>query len=100
MITKKAKHQQNTILRVSAYLFRYKGLFWLTIGLATSMAAMEIAEAMAGIKRQVCGADTSLAPLNNALETGATITSMRIPIIPWALHRAMRLWVCLLPRPS
>ena len=43
VITKKAKHQQNTILRVSAYLFRYKGLFWLTIGLATSMAAMEIA---------------------------------------------------------
>ena len=43
MITKKTKHQQNTILRVSAYLFRYKGLFWLTIGLAASMAAMEIA---------------------------------------------------------
>lgn len=35
--------KKNTILRVSAYLFRYKGLFWLTIGLAASMAAMEIA---------------------------------------------------------
>jgi len=33
----------STILRVSAYLFRYKGLFWLTIGLAAGMAAMEIA---------------------------------------------------------
>ncbi|HKK19385.1 MAG TPA: ABC transporter ATP-binding protein [Opitutales bacterium] len=39
--TKKVK--KNTIRRVSAYLFRYKGLFWLTIGLAASMAAMEIA---------------------------------------------------------
>ncbi|TVP77545.1 MAG: ABC transporter ATP-binding protein [Puniceicoccaceae bacterium] len=35
--------KKNTILRVSAYLFRYKGLFWLTIGLAASMAALEIA---------------------------------------------------------
>jgi ABC-type multidrug transport system fused ATPase/permease subunit len=35
--------KQNTIWRVSAYLFRYKGLFWLTIGLAAGMAAMEIA---------------------------------------------------------
>ena len=43
MSIKKDKHQQNVILRVSAYLFRYKGLFWLTIGLAASMAAMEIA---------------------------------------------------------
>ena len=43
MSIKKDKRQQNTILRVSAYLFRYKGLFWLTIGLAASMAAMEIA---------------------------------------------------------
>lgn len=43
MSTKKDKKKQNTILRVSAYLFRYKGLFWLTIGLAASMAAMEIA---------------------------------------------------------
>ena len=43
MSIKKDKRQQNTILRVSAYLFRYKGLFWLTIGLAASVAAMEIA---------------------------------------------------------
>jgi len=35
--------KSSTILRVSAYLFRYKGLFWLTIGLAAGMAAMEIA---------------------------------------------------------
>lgn len=35
--------KKTTILRVSAYLFRYKGLFWLTIGLAASMAALEIA---------------------------------------------------------
>lgn len=39
--TKSAK--KNTILRVSAYLFRYKGLFWTTIGLAAGMALMEIA---------------------------------------------------------
>lgn len=37
------KDKKNTILRVSAYLFRYKGLFWLTIGLAAGMALMEIA---------------------------------------------------------
>lgn len=36
-----------TILRVSAYLFRYKGLFWLTIGLAAGMTAMEIAVPLA-----------------------------------------------------
>ncbi|MGZ0655593.1 ABC transporter ATP-binding protein [Coraliomargarita sp. W4R53] len=41
MSTKTKK--KSTILRVSAYLFRYKSLFWLTIGLAASMAAMEIA---------------------------------------------------------
>lgn len=41
--SKKDKAKKSTILRVSAYLFRYKGLFWLTIGLAASMAAMEIA---------------------------------------------------------
>lgn len=35
--------KQNTILRVSAYLFRYKKLFWLTIGLAASMTLLEIA---------------------------------------------------------
>jgi ATP-binding cassette subfamily B protein len=35
--------KQSTILRVSAYLFRYKRLFWLTIGLAASMTLMEIA---------------------------------------------------------
>jgi ABC-type multidrug transport system fused ATPase/permease subunit len=34
--------KQNTILRVSAYLFRYKHLFWLTIGLAAGMTLMEI----------------------------------------------------------
>jgi ABC-type multidrug transport system fused ATPase/permease subunit len=38
-----SQKKKNTILRVSAYLFRYKGLFWLTIGLAASMAALEIA---------------------------------------------------------
>ncbi len=37
------KEKKNTILRVSAYLFRYKRLFWLTIGLAAGMTAMEIA---------------------------------------------------------
>lgn len=36
-----------TILRVSAYLFRYKALFWTTIGLAAGMAAMEIAVPLA-----------------------------------------------------
>ncbi|WPJ97394.1 ABC transporter ATP-binding protein [Coraliomargarita algicola] len=41
-MSKKTK-KKSTILRVSAYLFRYKSLFWLTIGLAGSMAAMEIA---------------------------------------------------------
>ncbi len=35
--------KKNTILRVSAYLFRYKGLFWLTIALAAGMTVMEIA---------------------------------------------------------
>lgn len=39
--------KKNTILRVSAYLFRYKGLFWLTIGLAAGMTAMEIAVPLA-----------------------------------------------------
>ncbi|MFP4166944.1 MAG: ABC transporter ATP-binding protein [Opitutales bacterium] len=38
-----SKQPKSTILRVSAYLFRYKGLFWLTIGLAASMTALEIA---------------------------------------------------------
>ena len=37
------KKQKGTILRVSAYLFRYKALFWLTIGLAASMTLLEIA---------------------------------------------------------
>jgi ABC-type multidrug transport system fused ATPase/permease subunit len=41
--TEKDNTKQNTIWRVSAYLFRYKSLFWLTIGLAAGMAAMEIA---------------------------------------------------------
>ena len=39
----KNKTKKGTILRVSAYLFRYKGLFWLTIGLAIGMTAMDIA---------------------------------------------------------
>ena len=42
MSTTKTNHP-NTILRVSAYLFRYKSLFWLTIGLAAGMTLMEIA---------------------------------------------------------
>lgn len=42
MSTTKTNHP-NTILRVSAYLFRYKTLFWLTIGLAAGMTLMEIA---------------------------------------------------------
>ncbi|WP_217175504.1 ABC transporter ATP-binding protein [Coraliomargarita akajimensis] len=37
------KSKQNVILRVSSYLFRYKGLFWLTISLAAAMAIAEIA---------------------------------------------------------
>ncbi|CAI8282045.1 MAG: Putative multidrug export ATP-binding/permease protein [Opitutia bacterium UBA7350] len=39
----KSEAKQNTILRVSTYLFRYKGLFWLTIGLAAGMTVLEIA---------------------------------------------------------
>ena len=39
--------KKSTIWRVSAYLFRYKGLFWLTIGLAAGMTAMEIAVPLA-----------------------------------------------------
>ena len=42
MSTTKINHP-NTILRVSAYLFRYKSLFCLTIGLAAGMTLMEIA---------------------------------------------------------
>jgi ABC-type multidrug transport system fused ATPase/permease subunit len=42
-VSNPSKNKKNTILRVSAYLFRYKGLFWLTIGLAAGMTAMEIA---------------------------------------------------------
>ncbi|MEM8867087.1 MAG: ABC transporter ATP-binding protein [Verrucomicrobiota bacterium] len=34
--------KQSTILRVSNYLFRYKGLFWLTIGLAAGTTVLEI----------------------------------------------------------
>ena len=37
------KARPNTILRVSSYLFRYKGLFWLTIGLAAGMTLLEVA---------------------------------------------------------
>lgn len=47
MSTLKNKSKKGTILRVSAYLFRYKGLFWLTIGLAAGMTAMEIAVPLA-----------------------------------------------------
>ena len=39
----KSKAKPNTILRVSSYLFRYKGLFWLTIGLAAGMTVLEVA---------------------------------------------------------
>jgi ABC-type multidrug transport system fused ATPase/permease subunit len=42
-LNKNKTAKKNTIRRVSAYLFRYKGLFWLTIGLAAGMTAMEIA---------------------------------------------------------
>ena len=42
-MTDTTKKQKGTILRVSAYLFRYKSLFWLTIGLAGSMTLLEIA---------------------------------------------------------
>jgi ABC-type multidrug transport system fused ATPase/permease subunit len=38
----KSKAKPNTILRVSSYLFRYKGLFWLTIGLAAGMTVLEV----------------------------------------------------------
>ena len=41
--TAESKAKRNTILRVSSYLFRYKGLFWLTIGLAAGMTVLEIA---------------------------------------------------------
>ncbi|MEC9228322.1 MAG: ABC transporter transmembrane domain-containing protein, partial [Verrucomicrobiota bacterium] len=43
----KKKSKKGTIKRVSAYLFRYKGLFWLTIALAAGMTAMEIAVPLA-----------------------------------------------------
>lgn len=35
--------KKSTILRVSAYLFRYKKLFWLTLGLASATTLLEIA---------------------------------------------------------
>lgn len=37
------QNKQGVIIRVSAYLFRYKLLFWLTIGLAALMTATEVA---------------------------------------------------------
>ncbi len=37
-----SEKKKSTILRVSAYLFRYKTLFWGTIGLAAAMTLMEI----------------------------------------------------------
>lgn len=46
-ITVSKEKQKSTILRVSAYLFRYKALFWLTIGLAAGMTALEIAVPLA-----------------------------------------------------
>ncbi len=42
-MTTEQDKKQNTILRVSKYLFRYKALFWLTIGLAATMTLLEIA---------------------------------------------------------
>ncbi|MFW2480804.1 MAG: ABC transporter ATP-binding protein [Lentimonas sp.] len=42
-MTDSTKKKKGTIWRVSAYLFRYKSLFWLTIGLAASMTLLEIA---------------------------------------------------------
>lgn len=45
--TNKTKKKPGVILRVSTYLFRYKLLFWLTIGLAAGMTAMEIAVPLA-----------------------------------------------------
>jgi ATP-binding cassette subfamily B protein len=38
-----SEKKKNTVLRVSGYLFRYKKLFWLTIGLASAMTLLEIA---------------------------------------------------------
>jgi ABC-type multidrug transport system fused ATPase/permease subunit len=46
-VKNKENKQPGVILRVSAYLFRYKLLFWLTIGLAAGMTAMEIAVPLA-----------------------------------------------------
>ena len=43
----KKKSKKGAIQRVSTYLFRYKGLFWLTIALAAGMTAMEIAVPLA-----------------------------------------------------
>lgn len=42
-MTDTTKKQKGTIWRVSTYLFRYKSLFWLTIGLAAAMTLLEIA---------------------------------------------------------
>ena len=39
--------EQNTLLRVSSYLFRHKKLFWLTIGLAVAMTVLEVAVPLA-----------------------------------------------------
>ncbi len=46
MSADKAK-KESTILRVSQYLFRYKKLFWLTIGLAVAMTILEVAVPLA-----------------------------------------------------
>lgn len=52
------KKKKGTILRVSAYLFRYNGLFWLTIGLAAAMTALEIAVPLA-IERILVNIETT-----------------------------------------
>ncbi|MEC8649755.1 MAG: ABC transporter ATP-binding protein [Verrucomicrobiota bacterium] len=46
-MSNKTPRKKSTILRVSSYLFRYKGLFWLTITLAAAMTLLEIAVPLA-----------------------------------------------------
>ena len=46
-MSNKNPRKKSTILRVSSYLFRYKGLFWLTIALAAAMTLLEIAVPLA-----------------------------------------------------
>lgn len=68
------KSKKNTIVRVSAYLFRYKGLFWLTIALAAGMTAMEIAVPLA-IERILDNIETAGA-LNSLLWGVAIIAGL------------------------